>query len=958
MYGQRRPHDRFYFEQPKELIAGSNQIPKLDSGNFQIQQRHIHAELLAAFLRKNWNLSAEEIKIAEFLDLPLENPASSENFTPPAEAKICKLQQWLNSNEAADLATQWLTRLGSSESQAAIVLKGFKDGIEDFQQQQLQDWNSLAEDMLELRNRMIDPSETKNLEKIARFIAGTKRELDKVGSRRLHDELAQASILPIYGFPIDVVRLLTGESNEYNSAQGKHRLERDRRLALGEYAPDQEIIVDDRMYKSVGILKPTELEQKFYWVCQNCNHFLDANTGDEPVESCPVCGDEPSSSAAKRKKLYKVPKAFTTDWEKLPEVTPYIKPQRQPVSQIFLINDGDLSETLPPQLGLYTLTVSKGGNFFLANQGSYGKDKGFDRKGFAICTTCGRDLSDLLPKGETKKSRGKKGANKNSATSQQSSQIPHTHPRTGKPCSGRYTLMHLGHEFCSDLLKIVFDSKTEPTPLFGEDGEREDDGEVFTNTKNRNRGLEFWRSLTYALLAAAAQVIDVPRTELDGLFTPRSDKRANIIIYDNVPGGAGYSRRIAERFDEVLKTALKIVSSCNCATSCYDCLQTYSNQLFHNQLDRHLVAGFLRPIVEQVSPDEELQKFAPNSNRINLSFIADNLPAICRKAAPDTLIYLPRLTDEFGLNKGSNLPWLNLLTDAVYSMRLTNQPLELIVSNLPDPNEVSDASLDQRNHLKVWRKRLQQLIDQSLVKLYQASAEHFPEHLQKDVPTLCFNSNQNNRIALSLQHFSNNKSAIWFQTRSPEGVKKVFSRLEKLRQEARLVQASELEDPNTTVIFLNPSEKEWNGYFTLSELRKKLGIENALLGSQVTKVVYCDRYLREQGSEILVDLLQGCLNSQCQVEIVSAEDKETKNASYLKKKLTQLFTKLQPNQKYLSVEIKSSKQIYDIPHGRVLKIYRKDGLYYKVIFDIGMTFLARECGQYRVKFPTYVVIGE
>ncbi|MHC5833596.1 MAG: DUF1998 domain-containing protein, partial [Nostoc sp.] len=91
--------------------------------------------------------------------------------------------------------------------------------------------------------------------------------------------------------------------------------------------------------------------------------------------------------------------------------------------------------------------------------------------------------------------------------------------------------------------------------------------------------------------------IDVPRTELDGLFTPRSDKRANIIIYDNVPGGAGYSRRVAERFDEVLKTALKIVSSCNCATSCYDCLQTYSNQPFHNQFNRHLVADFLRPIV-------------------------------------------------------------------------------------------------------------------------------------------------------------------------------------------------------------------------------------------------------------------------------------------------------------------------------------------------------------------------
>jgi hypothetical protein len=36
MYGQCRPYDRFYFEQPDKLIAGSNQIPKVDAGNWQI----------------------------------------------------------------------------------------------------------------------------------------------------------------------------------------------------------------------------------------------------------------------------------------------------------------------------------------------------------------------------------------------------------------------------------------------------------------------------------------------------------------------------------------------------------------------------------------------------------------------------------------------------------------------------------------------------------------------------------------------------------------------------------------------------------------------------------------------------------------------------------------------------------------------------------------------------------
>ncbi|MCC5604458.1 DEAD/DEAH box helicase, partial [Nostoc sp. CHAB 5714] len=263
--------------------------------------------------------------------------------------------------------------------------------------------------------------------------------------------------------------------------------------------------------------------------------------------------------------------------------------------------------------------------------------------------------------------------------------------------------------------------------------------------------------------------------------------------------------------------------------------------------------------------------------------------------------------------------------------------------------------------LKVWRKRLQQLIDQGLVKLYQACAEHFPENLHKDVPTLCFNSDQSNRIALSLQQSPNNKPQVWFQTRSPEGVETVVSRLETLRQQARLVQASELEDLNTTVIFLNPYEKEWRGDFSISELRNKLRLEAALSGSKVTKVVYRDRYLREEGASILVELLKwGGFDTHSQVEILTAEDKDAKNAFTLEKELKKIFVQLQPNENNLLVRVKRSVDFKQwsqlIPHGRVLEIYRQDGLHYQVIFDIGMTFLARECGKYRVRFTTYVVI--
>ena len=56
----------FYFEQPARLIAGTNQIPQIDPGNQQIQQRHIRAELIAEFLTDNYGTGAEKIFIADF----------------------------------------------------------------------------------------------------------------------------------------------------------------------------------------------------------------------------------------------------------------------------------------------------------------------------------------------------------------------------------------------------------------------------------------------------------------------------------------------------------------------------------------------------------------------------------------------------------------------------------------------------------------------------------------------------------------------------------------------------------------------------------------------------------------------------------------------------------------------------------------------------------------------------
>ena len=75
-----------------------------------------------------------------------------------------------------------------------------------------------------------------------------------------------------------------------------------------------------------------------------------------------------------------------------------------------------------------------------------------------------------------------------------------------------------------------------------------------------------------------------------------------IILYDNVPGGAGLVARL-ER-EEVLKNCLqaalkRVEGACGCApnTSCYGCLRSYRNQFAHQILQRGPVQQYLASVL-------------------------------------------------------------------------------------------------------------------------------------------------------------------------------------------------------------------------------------------------------------------------------------------------------------------------------------------------------------------------
>ena len=111
--------------------------------------------------------------------------------------------------------------------------------------------------------------------------------------------------------------------------------------------------------------------------------------------------------------------------------------------------------------------------------------------------------------------------------------------------------------------------------------------------------ISFASSLAYATVEGAAEVLEVPSTDLS--TTVSYDNRLPlppIILYDNVPGGAGLVAKLEKErvLKDCLQAALKRVEgACGCApnTSCYGCLRSYRNQFAHQSLQRGPIHQYL-----------------------------------------------------------------------------------------------------------------------------------------------------------------------------------------------------------------------------------------------------------------------------------------------------------------------------------------------------------------------------
>lgn len=359
------------------------------------------------------------------------------------------------------------------------------------------------------------------------------------------DVFAQRGILPKYGFPVDVVELDVSRSGE-----GSHlELTRDLRLGILEYAPGAKVVAAGRLWKSVGVRQMSgRLLPQWGWaVCDGCGVLRTqfAVPGEPNAElfrePCEHCG----TSEFRQRGRFVTP-MYGFLGEQAGERPGESRPPRDGTLRTYFAEfDG------PPPIAE---TVELGGTP-IPTRTSRKRwitvfNRGRSTRGFQYCGSCGYSTDQL----KSQRARG--------------GQPPkHDRPlREQSECHGRLMTVDLGHRFLTNVVELE---------------------------------LPVWRtrwdvdvaalSSLYALIAAAPDPgIGVSQSDIGGSLTVGPGGRRRVVIYDDVPGGAGHARYLRECLDDLVVAALARVKSCSCGvdTSCYGCLRSYRNQFEHDDLVR------------------------------------------------------------------------------------------------------------------------------------------------------------------------------------------------------------------------------------------------------------------------------------------------------------------------------------------------------------------------------------
>ena len=538
---RRTKYDADAWSDPPRLMSGEVRTPTVFLSNRIIAQRHFNAMVFAQFLRTKiveervLDSIAQSIRLESFLAPDSRENIPSQWFKVP-QAVLRGFEDWLSQQSEANIFRTEAARSGLK------ALEGFQDA------------KAFAKEKYEeILIGITDELKALVAERKKVFDAGNRTdEIDRAIKDLLGSDviavLAKRGFLPRYAFPLDVVTLETGWTRWSRDVDVE--LSRDRALAIAEFAPGAQVIAHKKVFTSAGLYVVSETdkpERRWYFKCRDCKQIRTARTQDELKGECAVCHKAINPSQDLRP--FVAPVAFSVRIDKDNQgaarhrKTTLVR-QRQTLTHFIDFVEPDLLR----DFGLFRVALKDKGHLFRYNLGP-------GNKGFMLCPKCG--CSEPLGSARS----GQKHKRLRAFSGNVHCENTLTWGKLSAPLA-------YGHEF-----------------------------ETFCLIARPQAPVPSIESLAYSLQKGLCAVLDIEAMDI-GVSWRWLGKRTEgaeveIILYDRTPGGAGFAKEGFDNWKEVVRKACEICSTCRCEAACYDCLKDYSNQTYHEKLDRKPVAEFL-----------------------------------------------------------------------------------------------------------------------------------------------------------------------------------------------------------------------------------------------------------------------------------------------------------------------------------------------------------------------------
>lgn len=562
-------YDQSVFRDFSRYLCSQPATPFIHLDNPELFWRHQQSILLAHFLRQK--ITDQDINAPSLHHLfgDVSRAGGRGAFTD-------EILQWVEASagkealrEAEALQERLPSALHAIGTSGADLARRFKENMQEFADEVTSRYTRYTDLMNEAAK--VSHAKATHWEKLRKDFMG----------QFLVNQLSRRGLIPTYSFPVHSLSLdvIQESQQQQGRAWGNAdvALSRDASLGISEYAPGAEVVANGRIWTSYGLAHYSKafMPERWYVACPQCFHVDISDIKEELSKVCSNCG----STEGRRKRKFIEPHGFVTSYAERKGRDPGSSRRRVKMADearlIAAPRDEAFTET--NLLFLRTALLSSRaredglrGTLFIANRGVYGE-------GYCRCQRCNFAFPIKGPEGDKKSAKGRK----RDQVSNNGIHFPHNDPLTGQRCPNEQ-LPKLGldlvHRFDTDVRLFRF-LQSLPEPKHGD----------LTSRRFHER---LARTLSEALRLAVVELLQVQPSEVRATYRLYgvTGNTLEVVLYDAVPGGAGYCARLGEAgfsFDVLLRrTRHHLDCKAQCDSACRVCLCDYGNQRYWDSFDR------------------------------------------------------------------------------------------------------------------------------------------------------------------------------------------------------------------------------------------------------------------------------------------------------------------------------------------------------------------------------------